>query len=354
MTRILIVKIGAIGDVVYAMPMLGAIHEVAPKAQVSWLVGESCADLLRGHKHLHKIFTLSDKNLFSTSIVSRLSVVKDLVGKLNKAFDLVLIAHRDPAYAFALRPFIWGPLFQLSRDDSESQIRHTVHVPALTTHESLAMRKLLEAGIKHLKLPTEFKWDEPFDHIFSPAVGIPESFIAVHVGGGVNIKTEFALKQWPHSVDFIRKVLEFTKFNIVVIGSSEDRRDAERSLAKLEGVEDSRIVNMMGKTSMRDLVGIIRKAKLFVGPDSGPLHIADSLRVPTIGLYGPTSHVSWGLLGEKSRAMYEGVECSPCYKDTGAFPPCPNQHRCMKELMPTRVLDQALFLLGKSPGHGLI
>lgn len=346
MLRVLIVKIGAIGDVVFTMPMLNAVAEVEPKSQVSWLIGESCADLLRGHPRLHKLFTINDKDLYSKNVMSRLAVVRDIFGKLNRTYDLVLIGHRDPGYAFALRPFIWGPYFQLAREEGDSQIRHTVYVPPLELNESLAMKKLLQAGLAHVRRPTEFSWSETFAHIYSPAVGLPESFMAIHVGGGANAKTEFQLKQWPHSAAFVRKILETTPLSVVLLGSRDDRREVEREFREFT---DGRVLNLMGDTSLRDLVGIIRKARLFVGPDSGPLHIADSLRVPAIGLYGPTSHISWGLLGPSSRAMYEGVECAPCYKDSGAFPSCPHAIRCMRELMPQRVLEQAMFLLGSKP-----
>jgi heptosyltransferase I len=345
MLRVLIVKIGAIGDVVFTMPMLNAIHEVEPRSHVSWLVGESCADLIRGHAHLNKLYILSDKDLYSKSVMSRMSVVRDIFGKLERTYDLILIGHRDPGYAFALRPFVWGPYFQLAREEGGSQIRHTVYVPPMKVHESLAMRQLLEAGLKHARRPTTFKWEEKFDHIYTPAIGLPEEFIVIHAGGGANAKTDFQLKQWPHTTDFIHKILKSTNLSVVVIGGKDDRRDLERSFKDFNQTDEKRVYNLMGETSVRDLVGIIRKARLFVGPDSGPVHIADSLGVPTIGLYGPTSHVSWGLLSPKSRAMYEGAECAPCYKDTGAFPPCDFQHRCMQELRPERVLDQAMILL---------
>ncbi|MEO5970864.1 MAG: lipopolysaccharide heptosyltransferase I, partial [Bdellovibrionia bacterium] len=67
-------------------------------------------------------------------------------------------------------------------------------------------------------------------------------------------------------------------------------------------------------------------------------HFADSLGVPCLGLYGPTSTVSWGLLGINSQTFSEPVACSPCYLDTGEFPNCPYEIKCMTELTPERVL----------------
>jgi len=77
---------------------------------------------------------------------------------------------------------------------------------------------------------------------------------------------------------------------------------------------------------------VISKAKLVVGIDSGPIHMGGGLRVPVIGIYGPTSMVSWGLLGPKSKMLYKTEVCAPCYKDDGNFPECKFDHKCMNEL----------------------
>jgi ADP-heptose:LPS heptosyltransferase len=334
-----------LGDVIYTMPVLSALKESDPKVQISWLVGKSSADLLRGHPLLSRLFILNDKDLFSKSLMSRLSVVKDIIGQLERTYDLVLVGHRDPGYTMALRPFIWGPFFQLSRDDSPSQIRHMVHVPPMTMHESLAMKKLLEAGLSHVKKPMPTVWSEEFKHIGAPSIPLPENFLALHVGGGVNAKTDFSLKQWPHTGEFLNSVLSETNLNVVLLGTKDDRTEFEKTFELRADIESKRLFNIMGETSVRDLVSIIRRSRIFVGPDSGPLHIADLLNIPSLGLYGPTSPISWGLLGKSSRVLKTDVPCSPCYKDVGNFPECGFEHRCMKDLSVMDVKKEFMSLL---------
>ncbi len=67
-------------------------------------------------------------------------------------------------------------------------------------------------------------------------------------------------------------------------------------------------------TSVRELVAYIRKARLFVSGDSGPLHLASACGVPAVGIFGPTDPARNGPFGEGDEVVWKEVACSPCYK----------------------------------------
>jgi len=353
--RILIVKLGAVGDVVYTMPMLNAVKFLLPDARISWIAGDSCVDLLQGHPALSHLVVVDDGQFYAASPLARLKEVAKLLRGVEKSYDLILIGHRDPAYALALRAFVRGPIYQVARSRANS-LSTQVLVPPHSVHEGEAMRRLLRAGLDKLGHRDDFPWTADFSHVGEPTQNLPSPFVIVHVGGGSNVKTRFELKQWPHTSRFIVQLMNSWKHAIVLIGSPGERAEADRILGQLAGrfeasPEGSLIHDFVGKTSLRDLVGLIRSARLFIGPDSGPLHIADALGIPAVGLYGPTSTVSWGLVGASSRILSEDVECSPCYKDDGVFPPCPHAQKCMVNLSPDRVLAASLQLLSAAAPH---
>src|SRR5690606_24027962 len=99
---------------------------------------------------------------------------------------------------------------------------------------------------------------------------------------------------------------------------------------------------------------LIPQLDLFIGPDSGPLHLFDQASVSCIGLYGPTSPVSWGLIGPQSVVVTQNLPCSPCYKDDGNFPACPYGNRCMQEISVEQVLGQISLLLPEYKKHSEI
>ncbi len=87
---------------------------------------------------------------------------------------------------------------------------------------------------------------------------------------------------------------------------------------------NSRVINLAGKTSIRELMALISICKVFLTNDSGPMHIAYALNTPTLALFGSTNHIKTGPCSP-GKVIYKKVECSPCYKRV-----CPIDFRCMK------------------------
>jgi ADP-heptose:LPS heptosyltransferase len=341
--RVLIVKLGAAGDVVLALPMLGAVRGAVPEAALTWVIGESCADLLRGHSALARLVVVDDRSFFARNPLARAAALVRILVALDHSYDLILVGHRDPAYAFALRPFVRGPLFQIVRAKTPRPARQVI-VPALSVPEGEAMRRLVRAGLAALGHSSDFPWVTELSHLDVHGPKPPSPYAVLHAGGGANARTRFDLKQWPHATEFVPAYLAATKYRLVLVGGAQDRAIADRIMARLDPGQRDRIEDYVGRTSWPELAGLIRGARVFIGPDSGPLHLADALGVPAVGLFGPTSTLSWGLQSPTSRMLREAIECSPCYRDDGVFPPCPHQHRCMLALSPARVLDACLQL----------
>lgn len=90
--------------------------------------------------------------------------------------------------------------------------------------------------------------------------------------------------------------------------------------------ESERVVNLAGKTSLRELMAYIQSCHLFLTNDSGPMHIASALGIPLIALFGSTNDISTGPY-QGGKVIHKHVECSPCYRRE-----CPIDFRCMKRI----------------------
>ena len=98
----------------------------------------------------------------------------------------------------------------------------------------------------------------------------------------------------------------------------------------------SRVINLAGKTSLRELMALMNCCSAILTNDSGPMHIAAALKIPLVALFGSTSDIKTGPYGI-GKVIHKHVECSPCYKRV-----CPIDFRCMKRIEVDEVYNELL------------
>ncbi len=103
-----------------------------------------------------------------------------------------------------------------------------------------------------------------------------------------------------------------------------------------------RVINLAGKTTIRELIALIKECDVFLTNDSGPMHIAAALKVPLLALFGSTSDVKTGPY-KNGKVIHKRVECSPCYKRV-----CPIDFRCMKRIEVDEVYRELRTLIDKN------
>ncbi len=129
------------------------------------------------------------------------------------------------------------------------------------------------------------------------------------------------------------------KAAVAVFGSQEERSVCEAVREKVE-VAGEQCLNFAGATSLADFIELTAACELFLTNDSGPMHIASALGIPTVAIFGATDEEATGPTGELSRVIREPVECSPCL-----LRECPIDHRCMTRVSVDRVAETALSLI---------
>ncbi len=128
--------------------------------------------------------------------------------------------------------------------------------------------------------------------------------------------------------------------SIAIFGSAEERavcEDVERRIEEL----GARCVNFAGATRLGEFIELAAACEVYLTNDSGPMHVASALGVPTVAIFGATDDEATGPTGARSMVVREPVECSPCL-----LRECPIDHRCMTRVSEQRVAEAALALAG--------
>jgi ADP-heptose:LPS heptosyltransferase len=133
-------------------------------------------------------------------------------------------------------------------------------------------------------------------------------------------------------------MLSIFGIKIVVVGGKEDRQQGEVIAGGGLGL------NLAGLTSLPETAAVIQKSSLLLSGDSGVLHIAVGLGVPTVSLFGPGRAKKWAPQGERHIVINKGLPCSPC-TTFGTTPPCPNDNKCMSDITVDEVVNAVTMLL---------
>jgi len=154
---------------------------------------------------------------------------------------------------------------------------------------------------------------------------------------GINPGASYgSAKRW-YPQEFAKVATELSnQYNIVIFGGAGEKDialDIEMSLIE-QGVRNYQ--NLVGKTTISELIGHISNLDLFITGDSGPMHIAAAFQVPTVAIFGPTKDnetSQW--MNEKSIIVKKNLDCQPCMRRT-----CPLQHHdCMNLIKAVNVLS---------------
>ncbi len=152
-------------------------------------------------------------------------------------------------------------------------------------------------------------------------------------------------KQWPlqRFAATAEKVRMRMDCEWVLFGGPKEVEDGR----KLQGMTDGNCINLVGETTIAQLMSRLRECQLLLTNDTGTMHLADFLGVPTIAIFGSTDPVRTGPSGTGHRIMRHHVECSPCF-----LRECPIDFRCMLEIEVDEVVE-AVMEAARAQGQAL-
>ena len=323
--RILIVLLGAIGDVTRALPLLTRLRRAYPQAHIAWAVEPAAVALLDYHPALDEVL-LYQRGRGFRAFLPFLRTVRDY------HFDLVLDLQRHLKSGlvslWSRAPVRLG--FHRTNTKEGNWLFNTQTIEAIPDF-SLKLGQYLKFA-DALGLPDD---EVCFDLRLRPQeeqqvetllAGTPHPFAAFFLGS-----------RWPSRFWFPQATAEVAHtlqqeygMGVVLVGGPSEVTFA-RQVSEATGLA---VTNLSGKTSLRDLIGIFSRARFALGPDSGPMHIAAAVGIPVISLWGATSPIRSSPWRSETFVIRGEAACSPCYVRH-----CPIGRACMQRITPVQVLE---------------
>ena len=336
--KILIVKIGAIGDVVMALPLLKRIKKKHPHAHVTWLCGKVVVELLSQYKEIDLLIVVDENQLISQGVAGKIkaiiSVWKHL---LFKKFDLVLYFYFSDLYKILILPASWSSFKRFDKSGSKRLN------PIPGRHHS-------SDYISTFEEPTgPFTFEASYPEFLYRNVDLErlrandkdKKWVVLSCGGAKNILRDDDLRRWPiESYVALAKALADGEFKIILSGAPSDKWVEKH----FEGID---FQSFIGILKLNDFVALLKVSNLLITHDSGPLHLADIAGCPVIGIFGPTIPQEKTSLQPKSTFIWggENLSCRPCY-DGKSYAHC-QDNQCMKLTSHVEVLEKAKAILNQ-------
>jgi len=144
-------------------------------------------------------------------------------------------------------------------------------------------------------------------------------------------------KRWPlgYWKQLITKMLESGKETLLVLGGPEEKEYLEELWKGLPSHHTQRLVSLVGKTNPQALAAVLDQCKLLITNDTGPMHVAAAVGIPTLALFGSTSPTWTRPFGLGHEVIYKSVECSPCFQKT-----CPIGYICLNQITVDEVFQK--------------
>lgn len=328
-----------IGDSVLTTPLVQKTAKLFPESKVVIITRPETEEIFKNMKEVSEII-LSDKKGWINKIKTIFSTAKKI---RESGIDILLVPHRG--FRSALIAYLSKVPIRIGFNSSEGRFFFTKTVPfTWMTHDAERNLSLLHGIVKEnfhaesLNLKTMPTPEDNLNRLMKDFHLEGKTMIGVHPGSA------WKTKCWPgeNYAELCRRIDKELGLQVVLVGGAKDAELGEG----IRRVAGETIANLCGKTSLMDLMALMRHFKLFVTNDSGPMHIATAFGVPTLAIFGPTTkELGFFPYGQGHRVMeVAALECRPCALHGGKK--CPEGHfKCMVDITVDKVFENLKEML---------
>jgi len=312
--RILVITLSNVGDVILTTPVIKTLSKEFPRARIDVMVGPAGKEIFEKDPRIFKTI-IYDKHLPITE--KRRLQIKMKRLRYDLAVDL-----KNTVF-----PLLIGPKFRTGTIQ---------RFPDWVTHSrEKHLYRLNSLGIKNMTEPSYIhipRHDE--EHVLSliEENGIGEHIVVVNPGAKSH------LKRWSPEgfAEVADRLTEECGANIIFIGLSEDKETVNAVIGKMK----KKAHNLVGRTNIRQLAGLLKKARLLITNDSAPLHLGCAVGTKVLAIFGPTDPDKYGPTGEFDTVLRAKLFCSPCEKAI-----CRYNYECMKLIQAVEVFETAKLMM---------
>lgn len=346
--RILVLRYRFIGDTILTVPFLRNLRYSEPDAYIVWVVAPGSSEVVHGIPYVDELLCWDPVTIHADShgthrtLGDKLRFVRNIRGQ---KFDKVYVLKRS--FSSALIAFLSGARERVGFDTEGRKLLLTKRVSyRQDQHEVENFLDVLRADgipIRDDYLESWITSEEDSaagELLFREGVTAGEELVLIHPFAAVP-QRGWALE------DFAQLSLRLKEqgLRVGILGSPRER-------ALFESVRDQfgeDCVDLVGKCPLRVTMALLKKCTLFIGNDSGIMHLAAASGVPIVALFGPQSPVKFGPWSKQATVLYKAFPCSPCRQKF--FTECEPSERmkpaCIEAFTIDEVFREALCLLGE-------
>jgi lipopolysaccharide heptosyltransferase I len=370
-TKILLIKLSALGDVVQTIPVLNKLRRRYPAAQLDWLTTPAIAELLRHNPAISNVIEfsrdewsapwrpapfVSAARLAAQLHRTRYDLVLDLQGQLRSAVFAKLSGatvrigfDRPRAEMWAASPRKFPQetrkhAWQGAREGSWLAYTDHIAVPSIDVHAvdrylSVGAMLGLDDGAADFSFPIPQEAHARIEALFDYYDIAKAKVIAMAPG------TIWETKEWrPDGFAAVARHFLQKGFAVTLIGSDHERPVCEAVAAAAPGT-----INLAGETTLSELAALLAHAAICISNDSGPMHLAVALDRPVVSIFGPTDPVWAGPYRREGAVLRADLPCSPCY--LRQLSRCMHGHACMQQVSADAAIERMENFLAKTPSR---
>lgn len=335
--KILILKPSSLGDVLQAMPVLRLLRLQFPAAAIDWWVDTASLPLLKDDPDLRQAIPFERKELGRWRGLRRFA--HSLLAMRRERYDWV-IDLQGLARSALVGWFANGGLTIGVADPREGgSALYDIAVPRPSPHCHAVEWYLKVLEVLNVPVHNEFAWLPPKPQLTETLKNrwpIQErKWVCVQPGA------RWWNKRWPieHFEAVIRELSQRRpELGFAILGGASDANLG----ARLAEVAPQQTIDLTGQTTLPEMIEWLRSAAVMLTNDTGPMHAAAAMRLPVVGLFGPTDPRRTGPYGQQADSLRIPLPCSPCLKQRCSHP---RQMECLQALTPDRVVARIEFHL---------
>jgi heptosyltransferase-2 len=338
-----------IGDAVMCEPAMGSLRTLFPAAEISLLVTPPIAELFQGHPGVDRILLYARRGRHAG-----LAGKWALATELRRARFQVAILFQNAFEAALLACLAGVPTRHgYATDGRWFLLRDAVPVPARATirHQVYYYLDLLRPlGSIPPPRPPRLYLEEGDERVAatlaSAGVGTSDFVIGVNPGSVYGGAKRWLPDRFAETADRLvdrQRGSTGRPVRVVIVGGRGEEELGRAVAERMRHVP----AQLSGRTTVRELMAVIRRCGLFLTNDTGPMHIAAAFGVPLVAVFGPTDARTTAPFGNERAIVREPVECAPCL-----LRECPIDHRCMTRVTVDRVYGAALAQLARMKEEG--
>lgn len=316
--RALIIKLRHHGDVLLTSPVFQTLKNRGPRIEIDALIYHDTREMLALHPAIHTVHTI-DRDWKRRGALSQVAHEWALLRSLMKRhYDLVvhltdhprgawLTRLLRPAYSVAVKknaPF-WAESFTHLYPVPQHTPRHTVE----TNLDALRRIGIYpEEADKRLVLVPGREAEEKIDTLLRQHGIVARQFIHIHP------TSRWFFKTWP-AARVAELIVELGRAGHRVVLSAAPDAGERSMIARIKEQLKAPVVDFSGMLSMKELAALTARARLFIGVDSAPMHMAAAVGTPVVALFGPSGEAQWGPWMVAHRVVTSNHSCRPCGND---------------------------------------